>query len=129
MDFDNVDERARSDSVDEHSDNIDERSEDSFGIDANLVDSIPVPVVSYEPVVVNNVYLSLGYENTDFTRQYKFSDVSNEALSSVSSKVQAYNANVPASDKAIFVSDDGDSMTSITAATIEVVTTEYIIKR
>ena len=85
--------------------------------------------VTFTPEVTNNVYLTLGYENTSFTRQYKFADVSNEALSSVSSKVQAYNADVPASDKAVFVSDDGDQMTSITAATIEIVTTEYIIKR
>lgn len=86
-------------------------------------------VVTFTPEVTNNVYLTLGYENTDFTRQYKFTDVSNEALSSVSSKVQAYNSNVPASDKKVFVSDEGDSMTSITAATIEIVTTEYLIKR
>lgn len=82
-----------------------------------------------ESVVSNNVYLTLGYEDTDFTRKYKFANVDSGALSSVASKVLAYNANVPATDKAVFVSDDGDSMTSIVGATVEQVTTEYLIKR
>ena len=81
------------------------------------------------PEVTNNVYLTLGYENTDFEREYKFSNVSNEALSSIASNVMAYNANVPAQDKQVFVSDEGDNMTSIVSAKVEQVTTTYIIKR
>ena len=86
-------------------------------------------VIVSAPEVTNNVYLTLGYEDTDFEREYKFSNVSNAALSSIASKVMAYNANVPAQDKQVFVSDDGDNMTSIVSAKVEQVTTTYIIKR
>ena len=77
----------------------------------------------------NNVTLTLGYEDTDFTRKYKFEGIATAALSSIASNVRAYNANVPEADKAVFVSDEGDSMTSIVSAVVEQVTTEYIIKR
>ena len=82
-----------------------------------------------ESSVVNNAYLTLAYENTDFEREYKFSNVSSSALSGIASAVVAYNANVPVKDKAVFVSNEGDPMTSIKSAKAEVITSTYIIKR
>ena len=107
-------------------DNV-ERPDDVDSYD-EYEESARAAVVS-TPEVTNNVYLTLGYENTDFEREYKFSNVSNEALSSIASNVMAYNANVPAQDKQVFVSDEGDNMTSIVSAKVEQVTTTYIIKR
>ena len=77
----------------------------------------------------NYVGLTLGYENTDQTREYKFSNVPQGALSSVESKIAAYNANVPAGDKAVFVSDDGEQMTSIVSAYAITVVETPIIER
>lgn len=58
----------------------------------------------------NSVILTFGYSNTDFQRNYKFANVENAALSSVKSKIIAYNANIPAADKKIFIADDYDDM-------------------
>lgn len=77
----------------------------------------------------NYVGLTIGYEDTDQTREYKFSDVPQEALSSVEAKIIAYNANVPAGDKLVFVSDDGDNMSSIVSAYIQTVVETPIIER
>lgn len=82
-----------------------------------------------DSITTNNVYIDLAYEDTDFTRTYKLQNVSYGSLSSVAQKVINYNANVPANDKKIFVSDDGDHMTSIAGAKAEIITTSYIIKR
>lgn len=57
----------------------------------------------------NSVTLTLGYEGTNFTRKYKFTDVEAGALSSVKAKVLAYNAAVPTADKNVFISDDYDA--------------------
>ena len=51
------------------------------------------------------VSMTLGYKGTDFTRTYEF-PTTNEALASVKGKILAYNANVPAADKLVFISDD-----------------------
>lgn len=75
------------------------------------------------------VGLTLGYEDTEQTREYKFADVPQGALSSVESKIAAYNANVPVGDKAVFVSDEGDHMTSIVSAYFMTVTETPIIER
>ena len=77
----------------------------------------------------NYVGLTIGYENTTQTREYKFSDVPQGALSSVESKIAAYNANVPAGDKLVFVSDDGDNMTSIVSAYYVTVVETPVIER
>lgn len=77
----------------------------------------------------NSMMLTIGYENTDFEREYKFSGISTAALSSIEANVNAYNTNIPAADKAVFISDDGNQMTSITGAKYSVVTETYIIER
>lgn len=63
------------------------------------------------------VTVELGYKGTDFTRKYKIGGVSDAALATLKEKILAYNANLPAVDKAVFVADDGESpLTGITAA-------------
>ena len=59
--------------------------------------------------VTNSVTLTLGYTGTDFTRNYKISGLSDAALPQIKTKILAYNANVPAADKKVFVSDDYDA--------------------
>lgn len=56
----------------------------------------------------NSVTVTLGYSGTDFQRNIKFADVEAAALSSVKSKILAYNADIPAADKKVFISDDYD---------------------
>lgn len=60
----------------------------------------------------NYVELTFGYTYTDFTRTYKISDVEETALYDVADKVVAYNANIPAADKKVFISDDYDDTDS-----------------
>ena len=57
----------------------------------------------------NSVAVTLGYTNTDFQRTYKFADVEAGSLSAVKGKILAYNANIPAADKKVFISDDYDA--------------------
>ena len=80
----------------------------------------------------NSVTLTMAYTGTDFTRKYKLDGVSVADLAQVKAKVLAYNANLPAEDKQIFISDDYDAsdpeeiigtLASITAAQYE--TVEY----
>lgn len=73
--------------------------------------------------------LDIGYENTTQTRQYSYGGISTSELPNVESRIIAYNANVPAADKLVFVSDEGNSMTSIVGAKVEKTTTSYIIQR
>lgn len=83
-----------------------------------------------------SVELTFGYSNTDFKRTYKINDVNPDAISNVKSKVIAYNANIPAADKKVFISDDYDDTDSeniigefsgITAAkAIEVIETKIV---
>jgi|GEM_PF-1346779 len=74
-----------------------------------------------------SIELTFGYSNTDFSRTYKIDDVDVTALSTAKAKIRAYNANIPAADKKIFISDDYDAsdsenivgeFTGITAAKI-----------
>ena len=80
----------------------------------------------------NSVTLTMAYTGTDFTRKYKLDGVDSADLATVKAKVLAYNANIPAADKQIFISDDYDasdpeeiigSLASIAAAQYE--TVEY----
>lgn len=82
--------------------------------------------------VTNSVTLTMSYKNTDFKRKYKIDNVATADLANVKAKVLAYNANVPAADKQIFISDDYDAsdpediigtFESISAASYE--TVEY----
>ena len=89
----------------------------------------------------NSVTLTFGYKGTDFTRKYKFDDVSNGALSSVKANVMAFNASVTGGASSaggldtFFISDDYDNsdaenvigeLASITAAQYDSVTTTII---
>lgn len=80
----------------------------------------------------NSITLTMAYTGTEFNRKYKLDNVSDEALSTVKAKVLAYNQNLPAADKQIFIADDYDNsdpenvvgeLASISAAYYE--TTEY----
>ena len=55
-----------------------------------------------------SLVVTLGYTNTDFQRQYKFTDLEIGSLSTVQAKILAYNADIPAADKKVFISDDYD---------------------
>ena len=77
----------------------------------------------------NRLTLTLAYENTSQTRQYSYGGISDAEVSNIEARIVSYNANVPASDKLVFVSDDGDSMTSIASAKLEHITETYIIER
>lgn len=57
----------------------------------------------------NSLEITLAYSNTEYTRTYKIPDVSDEAIPSIKSKITAYNANIPAADKKVFISDDYDA--------------------
>lgn len=77
----------------------------------------------------NSVTLTMAYTGTDFTRKYKLDGVATADLATVKAKVLAYNQNLLATDKKIFISDDYDAtqgigeLASITAASYE--TVEY----
>lgn len=76
--------------------------------------------------MANSVTLTFGYKDTDFTRQYKFNNVENAALSSVKANVLAFNASISGGTagglSSFFISDDYDAtegigtFTGITAA-------------
>jgi len=72
-----------------------------------------------------SISLKMAYTGTEYTRTYKVNDVDAAALGQVKAKVLAYNENLPAADKQIFISDDYDSennigeLASITAASYE----------
>lgn len=67
-----------------------------------------------------SVTLTFGYADTDFTRKYKFDDVSNAALSGIATKCKAINASLLSGTagglSTFFVSDGGDCFNSIIAA-------------
>lgn len=55
-----------------------------------------------------SITLTLGFTGTDFKRKYKFNGVTQNACTTAAAKIKAYNANVPAADKKVFISDDYD---------------------
>lgn len=80
----------------------------------------------------NSLTLTLGYKGTDFTRKYKLDGIENSALDNIKANIMNYNADIPAADKQIFISDDYDdsdpnniigTFESIVAASYE--TVEY----
>ncbi len=60
-------------------------------------------------ITKNSVELTLGYTGTESVRKYKFTEVETGSLSSVKTKILAYNAAIPAADKKVFISDDYDA--------------------
>ena len=77
----------------------------------------------------NRIVLSLGYENSTQVRQYSYGGVSTADLPNVEARIMAYNANIPANDKLVFVDDNGNHMSSIVSAKVEQITETYIIQR
>ena len=77
----------------------------------------------------NRLSVTLGYEDSEQKRTYSYGGISTSELPNIESRIMAYNANVPAQDKLVFVSDEGDNMTSIVAAKVEQITETYIIQR
>lgn len=55
-----------------------------------------------------NLFITLGYENTDFKRELKFSELNSSVVSGIKTAIQNYNSNLSATDKNIFISDDYD---------------------
>lgn len=85
--------------------------------------------------MANSVTMTFGFGGTDFTRKYKFENVSASALTGVKAGIQAVNASLTAGTAGglslFFVSDDyiADSIgafTGITAAQIDSVTESVI---
>lgn len=85
-----------------------------------------------EPVTTYSYGVTVAYENTDFTREYKFSGISYAALSSIEANMLAYNAALSgayAGDKEIFISEDGDHMTGIVGGYLKTTVETKIIDR
>ena len=57
----------------------------------------------------NSLEITLSYSNTNYTRTYKIPDVKDSAIPDIKSKIEAYNSNIPAADKKVFISDDYDA--------------------
>ena len=84
----------------------------------------------------NTIKLTLGYEGTDFTRNFNIPNVSNEDATTAKTKIKALNASLAGGTDggldAFFRSDDYDAQegigtfSGITAAQIVTTTTEYI---
>ena len=80
----------------------------------------------------NSITLTLGFEDTDFTRQIKFDNLSSSAIdvSTVKARVLAVNASLSAGTagglSTLFLSDDGDNFEKITAAKIDTVDTTVL---
>ena len=77
----------------------------------------------------NRLILGLGYENSTQVRQYSYGGISDSELPNLATRIQAYNSNIPAGDKLVFVDDEGNGMSSIVSARLERVTETYIIQR
>lgn len=83
----------------------------------------------------NSVTMFFGYEGTDFTRKYKFENVSASALLGVKAGIKAVNASLAAGTagglSTFFLADDYNgtigAFTGITAAQIDSVE-EYAIQ-
>ena len=59
------------------------------------------------------ITLTLGYNNTSETRNYKITDVDESIQSSLKTNIQNYNQNIVEADRNIFISDDYDSSQNI----------------
>lgn len=59
------------------------------------------------------ITLTLGYNQTSETRNYKITDVQESIASVLKTNVQNYNQNITEKDRSIFISDDYDSSQGI----------------
>ena len=59
------------------------------------------------------ITLTLGYNNTSETRNYKITDVDESIQSSLKTNIQNYNQNIVEADRNILISDDYDSSQNI----------------
>ena len=82
--------------------------------------------------MVNSITLTLGFEDTDFTRQIKLDNLAdaNIVANDVRTKVKAINASLAGGTagglSTFFLSDDGDHFTEIIAAQIDNYEAEYL---
>ena len=78
----------------------------------------------------NSVTLTFGYEDTNFTRRYKFEDVSAAGLSGIVARIKAINESLAGGTdgglSTFFLSDEGDNFTGIIAAQSDVGNVEVI---
>ena len=76
----------------------------------------------------NSITLTLGFEDTDFTRQLKFDNLPDTALvvNTLKERILAVNESLSAGTagglSTFFLSDDGDNFTGIVAAKTDSVT-------
>ena len=65
--------------------------------------------------MANSATLTFGYTNTDFTRRYKFDNITQEQCTNLKSNVKAINASLAGGTagglSAFFISDDFDAST------------------
>ena len=59
------------------------------------------------------ITLTLGYNNTSETRNYKITDVEESIESVLKTNIQNYNQNIVEQDRQIFISDDYDANNNI----------------
>ena len=80
--------------------------------------------------IKNSVTLTFGYEDTDYTRRYKFDNVADEVLSDVKEGILAVNASLKAETAgdlgSVFIDDSRNAFNGIVAAQIDSVEEEII---
>lgn len=59
------------------------------------------------------ITLTMAYDNTSDTRNYKITDVDETIESVLKTNIQNYNSNISSKDKNIFISDDYNSSENI----------------
>lgn len=59
------------------------------------------------------ITLTMAYDNTSDTRNYKITDVDETIESVLKTNIQTYNSNIDSKDKNIFISDDYNSSENI----------------
>ena len=82
--------------------------------------------------MAKSITLTLGYEDSDFTRQMKLDNVSDTdaVANTVRAKIQAVNASLSGGTagglSTVFLGDSGEHFTEITAAQIDDIETSYL---
>ena len=76
------------------------------------------------------VTITTGYVGTDYTRNYKFADVSDAVLSGMTAKVKSINASLEAGTagglSSFFLGDQGEALASIVGLKSQVDSVEVI---
>lgn len=69
----------------------------------------------------NSLTITLGYDGTEFTRKYKFNDLTDTQLSGAKARILAYNADIVTDDKNILISDDYDASGETPVGTLKAI--------